>query len=184
MGDVLGGIAGGFLQNRAGQKAAQEIRRGTEGAISNLQPTQERGEAASNFIASLLGISDDPAAGQVALRNFRESTGFQDRLRRGSEAITGNAAARGLLDSGSTARALQDRGQQMASESLNNFLAQLMGVSQQGLGATTNIANLRSGGANRAAATRMTGRMGQADAFGNALAGIDFTQLFGGDEGG
>ncbi len=184
MGDVIGGIVGGSLQNRAGRDAAREIRTGTEGAISNLQPTQERGESASNLIASLLGLSDDPGAGAVALRDFRESTGFQDRLRRGSEAITGNAAAAGLLDSGATARALQDRGQQMASESLNNFLAQLMGVSQQGFGASSGIANLRSGGATQAAGARATGRMGQADAIGNALAGIDLTQLFTGGAGG
>lgn len=182
MGDVIGGVVGGSLQNRAGRRAAQEIRRGTEGAISELQPTQERGESASNLIASLMGLSDDPGAGQAALRQFREGTGFQDRLQRGTQAITGSAAARGLLDSGATARALQDRGQQMATESINNFLAQLMGLSQQGVGASGGIANLRSGGAQRAAGARAGGRMAQAESFGNAISGIDLTEIFGGGE--
>lgn len=179
MGDVVAPIVGGVLGRKAGNRASSGIRDATQAGVSSLQPTQEVGRDATNFIASLLGLGA-PGQAQAAFRDFQDSTGFQERLKRGSQAVTGSRAAGGLLASGSTLRALQDRGQAIAGESLNNFLAQLMGLSNQGVGASSQIANLRATGGSNAAITRQGGANAFAQGVGTGLGAIDLSKLFGG----
>lgn len=180
MGDVLSPIVGGGLSRKAGRRAEQGVNESTLAAASELRPTQETGRDATNFIAQLLGIGGDPGASQEAFRNFQNSTGFQEQLRRGSQAITGSQAARGLLGSGSTLKALQDRGQEMAGQSLNNFLSQLMGLSTPGVNASTNLARIRQGGGIQAANARLGGDNAFAEGIQEGLGGVDLSKLFGG----
>ena len=91
------------------------------------------GGAAMDQQAALLGLGGDQAGADAAYQNYLSSTGFQGQLQAGQQAITSNRAARGLLGSGSTAKALQEHGQQLGRQSFNNYLGQLQGVSGQGL---------------------------------------------------
>jgi hypothetical protein len=66
---------------------------------------------------------------------FKDAVGFDWQAERGSRGITGNAAARGLLRSGPTGQALVEYGNQIQNQFANQYLQQLLGVSQAGLGA-------------------------------------------------
>ena len=148
MGSLIGGLVTGGLgligsrrqahqQQRAGQAAAQQARLGFDFLQNNplIGQLQNQGGDAAALRASLLGLGGDPAAGQAALAQFRNGTGFQDQLRRGSEAITGNEATKGLLESGGTLEGQTAFGQNLAAGSFQDFLRNLMQESGQGLNA-------------------------------------------------
>jgi hypothetical protein len=75
------------------------------------------------------------------LNNFANSTGMQFVMDQGSRAITGSQAARGLLNSGGTAKALTKFGQGVGSTYLNNYMDNLYKLSNIGLGAGGVMAN-------------------------------------------
>lgn len=104
----------------------------------------DKGSGANNAIGSLLGVSGDPGAFQGAFDNYKNSTGFQTRLKTGSDAITGSAAARGLLNSGSTLKRLTQYGQELGSGEFSNYLGQLGTLSNQGLAAGQTIGSAGS----------------------------------------
>lgn len=63
---------------------------------------------------------------------FRNSTGYQFRLKEGANAANSLYAGSGVLQSGAAAKALQDYGQNMASQEFGNYLGAL--GNQQSLG--------------------------------------------------
>jgi hypothetical protein len=148
----LAGMIGGNRQagayDRAGANAANRANQGfnwlNRSVIGkNYLPA---GGAATDQMRDLLGLGDDPAAAQAAFEEWQNSTGFQNRLEQGSNAITGNRAARGALGSGATLKALQSRGQEQGTESFGNYFAQLMGLSNMGLEAGNMIGNAATQG--------------------------------------
>lgn len=116
------GLIGGFAQARALRQNANRV-----------APYVTAGTGAVGQQAASLGIGGDPAAQQQAFQNYLGSTGFQHQLKTGQDAITGSAAARGLLNSGATARALTQYGQQLGQQSFQNYFNNLGSVAQQGL---------------------------------------------------
>lgn len=64
--------------------------------------------------------------------SYKKATGFDAAAEAGSRGITGNAAASGLLRSGSTAKALQAFGNNMQNQYANNYMDRLL--AQAGLG--------------------------------------------------
>lgn len=109
------------------------------------------GAAALGQEQALLGIGGDPAAAQAGYDNYLNSIGFQGQLRAGQQAITGSAAARGLLGSGSTLKALQAHGQQLGQQSFQNYLGNLRGISNMGLQAGSMMGNAASNAYGQAA---------------------------------
>lgn len=85
-----------------------------------------------------------------------------------SQNITGQGAASGILNSGTTARALQSRGADLNQQYFNNYLQNLSGLSSQGLQAGGLVAN--------------TGQTSQGTGATGGLLGAA-TQLFGGGGG-
>lgn len=85
-------------------------------AMPGMQPTGQAaaGAAASGFDA------------------FRNSTGYQFRLNEGNRAVNAGMAARGMGNSGAALKALQERGQNLASAEFGNYFNALAG--QQSLG--------------------------------------------------
>lgn len=77
-----------------------------------------------------------PNAGN-AFNNYKNSTGYNFQLDEGTNAIASNAAARGLLNSSATAKAMTKYGQNLASTTFNNYLAQLGGIGTAGQNAGT-----------------------------------------------
>jgi len=108
---------------------------------------------------------------QEAFQQYQNSTGFQFRMGEGTNAITGNAATRGLLNSGATLRGLNDYGQGMASQEFGNFMNQYnqqMGNYQTYLGT---LAAERDTGLNAAFNTASGGTAGGAGAASSIMAG-------------
>ena len=113
---------------------------GNNGIVTQgLSGTLANGGAANNQLAALLGIGGDPAAAQAGYQNYQNSTGFQNQLDSMSRGITGNQAASGLLRSGSTGTALQTGANDLAKGNFNNYLSQLLGLSNAGQGAASTI---------------------------------------------
>lgn len=148
MGDIVGdviGLAGGALggitqqkgQQYAADKAAETARLGFDYLKGSPLGTSylPNGGVANNAIGNLLGVTGDPTAQNNAFSNYQNSTGTQFQLDEGSKAITTNSAAKGLLNSGATLKALTKYGQNLGSTTFNNYLSQLGGLQQAGLSA-------------------------------------------------
>lgn len=116
-------------------------------------------------MAGILGLGGgDPAAFQ----KYKDSSGYQFQLDSGSKAITGNNAARGLLKSGSTLRALHTFGQNLGSTYLDNYLGKLQGFTGLGLGA----GQLISGAGNTSVSHSESKSKGQTPGLGDLIGSI------------
>lgn len=163
MGDIISGIIGGVgsliggnkqakSQKYAADKAAETARLGFDWLRTNpeFMSYLTQGSKANNLIGSLL--TGGPGA-EDAFNTYKNSTGYAGRLAEGTDAITGNQAARGLLNSGATLKGINKFGQQFASGEFANYLAQLGALSGAGLSAGTSIGSAgSSAGASGAAA--------------------------------
>lgn len=93
----------------------------------SFNPFVQQGTQAQNQIANMLGLNG-PQAQSEGFDNWRGSTGYNFGLNQGMRAITGSAAAKGLLNSGSTARALSQFGQDYASTKYGDYMNQLQNL--------------------------------------------------------
>jgi len=84
-------------------------------------PAAQRMEAFQNIAGDLSGIYG-PEAAAAAMQNFYTSPGYQFRLNEGIRAIESSAAGSGLLHSGATLKALQDRGEGLAANEYANYI--------------------------------------------------------------
>ena len=187
----LGSIAAASIQARSADRAAAEQRAAAQQAggiytdasgkaagaamtgynyLTSGQGAQanksyiNNGMTANNSIAQLLGQAPVGAGASNGFQNYLNSTGYQFQLGQGMEAVTGNAASRGLLNSGGTAKALQQYGQNLSATTFGNYLQQLGGLSgagQAGLNMTSGAGSY--GGAN-AGQAYMSGAAGSANA--------------------
>lgn len=158
MSGIISGITGLFGNSASSKASADNNDKGfnaIQGTESQLGAT---GVAANNTLASTgqnsytgatnvlngaLGIGNggDTAASDAALQNYQNSTGYKNQLQQGSNAITDNAAAAGLLNSGDTLKALNTYGQNTAASSYQNYLSNLQSQQASGQQATTSVAN-------------------------------------------
>lgn len=147
VGAAIGGGISGLLnehdranaQTHAGQAAGQTAMAGAHTVQDINQPYTSAGAAANNQTAGLLGVGGDPAAAAAGYQNYLNSVGYQGQMHAGQQAITSSAAARGLIGSGSTAKALQTFGTNLAAQNFNNYLANLSGLANRGLSATGQV---------------------------------------------
>lgn len=128
------------------------------------QPYEDRGNAAGNELNAFLGL--DGTSGQdQAYSDYLNSTGEKFQLDQGSAAIDANASTSGLLKSGSTLKALDKYGQNVASTYSQNYLSDLAtqqsagaqaagtNVSSNSAAAGANVANVNTGLQNTTAAS-------------------------------
>lgn len=182
-------IIGANASKKAANTAAQTARENnaTNAALARetraqnqavLQPWINIGNNVNPLIAGLLGYGDATQA-QKGLETFRGATGYQDMLKEGLGAVNANAATSGLLNSGATLKALQERGNMLASGSFNNYLSNLVG--QQGVGASAakaltgvndNFAAQIMGGNNYTADVSANAALARAGATNQMLGGI------------
>lgn len=117
------------------------------------------GTGATNFLAQLLGVSPGGVAGtanqigtaangvaatggaQAGYQNYLQNAGYAPAMRQMSQGVTGQGAAAGILNSGTTAKALQTRGSEINQGYYNNYLQQLSNLSGLGLQAGGLVAN-------------------------------------------
>jgi hypothetical protein len=98
--------------------------------------SMNQGTAAMGDISKMLGVGDPNG-----YNNYLQLAGYAPAMRQMSQQVTGQGAASGLLNSGSTAKALQTRGAEINNGFFNNYLQQLSGLSGLGLQAGGLVAN-------------------------------------------
>lgn len=176
VGSLIGGKKQARAETAAADKAAQTSRLGFDYLTGSPVGKQylPTGATANQAQADLLGIGGDPTRAANAFQNYANSTGLQFQLQQGQNAITSSAAARGLLNSGATLKALTKYGQNLGSTTFNNYLSQLGGLSTQGLQA----GQLIGGAGSQAGAT---GANAIAQGYGKAAdtQGSSITKAFG-----
>ncbi len=157
----IGSLIGGHQESQdlkaAGNKAADLGLTGFNYLKNSPLATSylPQGAAANGQIAALLGVGGDsgvdPAVAANAFQNYQNSTGTQFMLHEGQNATTSSNAARGLLNSGATLKALTKYGQQLGNTTFSNYLTQLGGLSASGLKAGGAIGDAATYGGGQAA---------------------------------
>lgn len=115
----------------------------------------------------------------AALNSFYTDPGYQFSMDQGIQAIDRSAAARGILNSGATAKALDKFGQGLANQQYGTYYNRLAGLSGTGQTATNETANAAGTyGTNagneltNAGNARASGYIGAANAFNSGLSGV------------
>jgi hypothetical protein len=103
--------------------------------------TMTGGVTGNNYLTSLLTGTGDTGAANAGYNNYLQQAGYQPAMTALARNITGQGAAAGILNSGSTAKALQSRGAELNQSFYNNYLQQLAGLSGLGLQAGGLVAN-------------------------------------------
>lgn len=135
MGGIVKGLFGGSKQSSSsGNSAFGQLQGLLSGNIG-------QGNSAMSTIGALLGLGGDKAGADKAYNNYLTSTGYQSMMKGGQDAITGSAAAKGLLSSGATAKGLTTFGQNLGKQSFSDFLGQLTGLGQYGLNSANTLAS-------------------------------------------
>lgn len=150
MGSIIGGVIGGIGSLVGGASAKSSDAAAAKQALTgynylatgagnpSISSAEANGVTAGNGAAGtqgaeaqLLGTQPITSTTQNGFDNYLNSTGYKFQADQGTRAITGSAAARGLLNSGSTAKALTSYGQNLASTTFNNYLGNLSGLNTQ-----------------------------------------------------
>ncbi len=124
MGGLVSKIFGGGGKKAARQANALQTRIYDE-SVGRFDPIIQSGNNARSIYDGLLGIGGDKEQAENAFSRYRDSSGYNFQLQQGSDAITGNKAASGLLNSGSTLKALTKYGQDLGSNFFERFLSLL-----------------------------------------------------------
>lgn len=183
MGEIIGGLIGGIGSIIGGSQAASQALTGynylTKGKGAAAENSYiNNGASANNAQSQLLGLQ--PITGQTTngYDNYLNSTGYKFQMGQGTGAITGSAAARGLLNSGATGKALTTFGQGLAGQSFNNYLGQLNGVSAGGQTGLGQVAQAGTQGGQGAAQATQSGISSGANQIGSSVGGA--LNFFGG----
>ena len=120
-----------------GSKSTTESGNHAYGAIqSDTAPYIQNGMDSNNLIQQLLSGG---SINGTNINNFLANTpGYQFALDSGNRAINGSQAAKGMLNSGSTLRGLTQFGQQLGTNTYQNYMDNLLkqatlGVTSQGI---------------------------------------------------
>ena len=117
----MSGIFGGSKQRSSSSNRAYDS------INASFSPLFGQSTSAANQIQALLG---GDASG---FEGYKRATGFDAMAEQGARGITGSGAARGLLRSGSTGKALQGYGQNIQNQFANQYIQQLLGLGDMGL---------------------------------------------------
>lgn len=181
MGDILGGIFGGVgsivgagIQANSAEQARQQALTGYNYLTNSgyINSAAAGGTAANEATQELLGLKPISAGTSSAFDNYLKSTGYDFQLKQGQNAITTSNAAKGLLNSGGTLKALDEYGQGQAANYFNNYLGQLGNVGSAGYNATTAVGNAGTGAGSNAAQYVAAGGNAIANGVTGALGGF------------
>lgn len=128
----------GFLRDKSGNKSLPFLQSSFGGASQDLVSQGQQGLA--SYMGTLTGKD-----GGAGFQQFRNSTGYQNIFDEAMRGVSGNAAARGLLASGSTVRGLADRGGQIAQQSFGDYLTRMLQGAQSQFSAGGQLANTIAG---------------------------------------
>ena len=164
---VLGAVtAGASLLKGGGDKPAGSGNQAFGYLKDTYAPQASTGVGANNFMAGLLGVpGGDTAGADAGFASYLSKAGYAPALERLQAGVTQGAAAKGLLNSGSTQKALVRYGAGLDQQFYNNYFQNLNTLNQRGLDAGQTI-----GGAG---STQTAGEQGITGKIGSALNAID-----------
>ena len=177
---AVGSIAGGMMSKSGSKSAAQQAMTGYNYLTGDkgVQSYVDNGNNANNMMAQLTGAAPLTAGTTNAFNNFTNSTGYNFMMDSGERAITGSAAARGILNSGATAKALTEFGQNLGSTTFQNYFNDLNAVGNSGLTASGQIGAAGTTGGGNASTATQNGSNAMANGITTAAGG--FANYFGG----
>lgn len=108
-------------------------------------PQAEAGVGATNYLSSLLTGQGDVGAAQQGWQGYQNMAGYAPAMAEMTRGVTGTAAARGLLRSGSTGQAYLREGQKLNQQMFGNYLEGLGGLAGIGNEAGSIMANVGGG---------------------------------------
>jgi hypothetical protein len=120
-------FGGSASKSESGNKYADQIN-------DQFKPWVSQGTKGMGAAANILGLNG-PDATSGALDDWWGSSGGKFLMEQGTDEIIGNRAANGLLRSGGTSEAIEDRRMGLASTKLSELLGNIFNLNQQGLGA-------------------------------------------------
>jgi len=161
------GIGGSMMQSGAAKAGQAQAQRQFEMQRNDLGPYREAGLAPLQAQQALLGLQGQPAA-DAAMAQFQQSPGYQFQMDEGQRAVESSAAAQGLLRSGATLKALQERGQQLANQDFGNYYSRLADLSKLGETAAAGGAS----NAGNAAKAALGGADAQSSIYGNTASSL------------
>jgi len=129
----------------------------------NIEPYLGAGTKALGAQQDLLGLNGTGVQ-QTQLDALRASPLFQQLFGAGQDAVLSNASATGGLRGGNAQRSLYDAGEDTFAQVIQQQLANLGGLSSQGLGAATGLGGL--GAENASQISQLLGNKGAAQAGG------------------
>lgn len=133
---------------------------------SDLMPWMTAGQSALGGLSGLLGLGG-AGSQQSAIDALQGGPMFQSLFRQGTNAVEGAASATGGLRGGNVNGSLFNVGQDALAQTIQQQIANLMGVSGQGLGAAGSVGQFGAANAENVAA--LMGQRGAAQA-GGAMA--------------
>lgn len=115
-----------------------------QGAIDRFNPWAEAGRGALTTYQSSLG-QNGAAGNAAAVSQFQASPGYQYQVDQATDAVARKASALGALGSGNTMQAITDRASNLANQEYGGWQDRLNALSNTGLAATGQQANLQQG---------------------------------------
>jgi hypothetical protein len=186
----LGSLGGSYLQSQAAQQAAQiqlQIYNQNKGLAT---PFIQQGQSASNLLGNYLGANGTQAQSR-AMAGYQTSPFFQQMVNTAAQNTGNQYSAAGAGPSGNYLNALYAQNAGLWQNQYNTTLAQLAGLSGQGissLGALTGAGvgtGQQVGQSTLAAGSALgSGVAGLANAGGNALNNYSIWSLLGNNSGG
>lgn len=107
--------------------------------------------AQSNSLLQLAPSQSPTDAYRTAFDNYRNSTGYDFRVREGEKGLNSGYAAKGLLNSGAAQKSMERYRQDYASGEFGNYLTQLGNQQNVGLSAGNALAGVGTGYSNAVA---------------------------------
>jgi hypothetical protein len=138
--DLASSIIGGNAQKDAAKSTAATALTMYNQNQANLNPYIQAGTSASGTVQALLGLGGDQAGASKAFQNYLGSTGYQNTLNTGTQAVQQGAAAQGGLYSGAAGKALTAYGQQLGQQTFQTYLGDVNNVAAQGLSGASALA--------------------------------------------
>ena len=142
-------LLGGVLQSGNAGQAAKTSQRNLELMLPQIQqnyvnqqglyqPFYGSGQQGLGAETDLLGLNG-PDAAAAAMSRFQASPGYQYQLEQGLRGVDAGAASRGMLRSGSTIKAEETLGQNLANQDFGNYFSRINALAGQGLTAAGDL---------------------------------------------
>jgi hypothetical protein len=171
VGSVVSGLIGSSDVSSAASSANATSQATINQAQTNYAPYTSAGSTANTQLANLSGINGNDAA-TSAMSTFQSSPGYAYTVQQGLRSVDAGAASQGMARSGSTIKAEETLGTNLADQNYNTYVNQLSSLSNTGLSATNGYENVANGQSTNQQNTTTSAGSNQASIAGNTTSGL------------